>query len=692
MKKQSKSLFPLCMLILGVLILFSGLSSQQTAGELFEKALYVEEGQGDLQKAIGLYQDIVKRFPESREVAAKAQLHIGLCYEKLGLKEAEKAFQKVVNDFPEQKEAVKLARERLSLLSGARAALEKGAGEFQIRKVWDNASDSSGSPSPDGKRISFTDWENYGNLGIRDLETGKNRLLTDVSSWDSGEMCYQSIFSPDGSQIAYSWQTKEGPVQLRIVRADGSASRVLSDGKDLQFQTASSWSADGKAILAILIAPDQTRKIAFVSIDDGTVRAVKSMAGRRVNDEWKASLSPDSRYIAYNYAPSADSNNLDIFLLTADGTRQVPLVEHPSNDAIIGWAPDGHRLIFKSDRTGNMGIYSIQVVDGKPQGEPELLKLDVGNIYTMGLSKDGSLFYGLFSGWSDIFVTALDPQTGKVLSPPEKAIRLNEGSNSAPDWSPDGGMLACRSQRHKSVALLLHSIQTNETRELVPKHVGGLNFHFLRWSLDGRLLLGVGLDEKGKYGALHAIDIESGDSEILARSDERGFVFMCEWTPDGKGVYFIRRGNESRLLVRRDIKTGEEVELFRYPNSGIFWFALSPDGRKLALTSEDKLRVYAIPGGEPRELTEAKDVMSIAWTRDGKYVLYSKLREKTKDLYDVWRIPADGGEPQRLDLSMSYLMHMRVHPDGRQIAFTGSDRPAKSEIWVMENFLPVEKK
>ena len=62
------------------------------------------EGQGDLQKAIALYQDIVKKFPAEREVAAKAQLHIGLCYEKLGLAEAQKAFQKVVSDFPEQKE------------------------------------------------------------------------------------------------------------------------------------------------------------------------------------------------------------------------------------------------------------------------------------------------------------------------------------------------------------------------------------------------------------------------------------------------------------------------------------------------------------------------------------------------------------------------------------------------------------
>src|SRR4030067_2738492 len=121
--------------ILGILVPGKAAVSQQTAGELFEKALYVEEGQGDLQKAIGLYQDIVKRFPEGAEDAAKATLHIGLCYEKLGLKEAEKAFQKVITDFPEQAEAVKLAREKLSLLPGARAALEKAAGRFRVRKV-----------------------------------------------------------------------------------------------------------------------------------------------------------------------------------------------------------------------------------------------------------------------------------------------------------------------------------------------------------------------------------------------------------------------------------------------------------------------------------------------------------------------------------------------------------------------------
>ena len=33
--------------------------------------------------------------------------------------------------------------------------------------------------------------------------------------------------------------------------------------------------------------------------------------------------------------------------------------------------------------------------------------------------------------------------------------------------------------------------------------------------------------------------------------------------------------------------------------------------------------------------------------------------------------------------------HLRIHPDGRQIAFTThSPQPDKTEIWVLENFLP----
>ena len=92
MKNMKAILLMVLAASLGLFVSGRAAALQQAAGEVFEKALYVEEVQGDLQKAIALYQDIVKRFPDNREIGAKAQLHIGLCYEKLGLKEAEKAF------------------------------------------------------------------------------------------------------------------------------------------------------------------------------------------------------------------------------------------------------------------------------------------------------------------------------------------------------------------------------------------------------------------------------------------------------------------------------------------------------------------------------------------------------------------------------------------------------------------------
>ncbi len=99
MRQKNTAFF---ILFLSLLVLFTNLSSQQTAGEFFQQALYMEEAEGDLEKAIELYKKILEQFPEERGVAVKAQLLIGLCFDKVGLKEAQVAFVMVVVNFPEQ--------------------------------------------------------------------------------------------------------------------------------------------------------------------------------------------------------------------------------------------------------------------------------------------------------------------------------------------------------------------------------------------------------------------------------------------------------------------------------------------------------------------------------------------------------------------------------------------------------------
>ena len=68
------------------------------------------EVDGDLQGAIALYKQIVERHSGQAAVAAKAQLRIGICYEKLGNAEAVKAYEAVLSRFPKEAEDMRPLR------------------------------------------------------------------------------------------------------------------------------------------------------------------------------------------------------------------------------------------------------------------------------------------------------------------------------------------------------------------------------------------------------------------------------------------------------------------------------------------------------------------------------------------------------------------------------------------------------
>ena len=103
---KKKSLF---LGVLGILITAVVLGAFFQAGEdLFQKALRLERNEGNLKEAIVLYQKVVTEAKD-QSLAANAQLRIGYCYEKMGLMDAQKAFQKVIDNYPGQEKAVKEA-------------------------------------------------------------------------------------------------------------------------------------------------------------------------------------------------------------------------------------------------------------------------------------------------------------------------------------------------------------------------------------------------------------------------------------------------------------------------------------------------------------------------------------------------------------------------------------------------------
>ena len=131
-------------LILGSYQIFA-----QTAEELFPKGIQLEEVKGELEKAIEVYQTIVTKFSANRPISAKAQFHIGLCYEKLGLKQAQIAYQKVLDNYPNQQGEVAMAKERLNRLLALQDVPHKPT--FRKIKIPTELSYSV-RLSPDGKK------------------------------------------------------------------------------------------------------------------------------------------------------------------------------------------------------------------------------------------------------------------------------------------------------------------------------------------------------------------------------------------------------------------------------------------------------------------------------------------------------------------------------------------------------------
>jgi Tol biopolymer transport system component len=664
----------------------------QTLDVQLQRTIEKETVTGDLKTAIEEYKKIVARAGSDRAVAAKALVHMAEAYQKMGDSEARKIYQRVLREFADQKEPVAFARARL-----ARSAAAPGVG-IAARQVWTGPKvDTLGTVSPDGRVLSFVDWST-GDLALHDLTTGQDRRLTNKGTWnDSVEFAEESAISRDGRQLAYAWFNKDFFYEVRLIDLNGNAApRVLFSNKDVEWIAPYDWSPDGKWLAVALTRMDRTAQLGLLSAADGSLRVLKSVDWRGAS---KMAFSPDGRFLAYDLPASDDSEQRDIYVMTTDGVRELPAVAHPANDILLGWSPAGRHLLFASDRSGRFGVWAIPIADGRPQGAAELIKPDI-NPGAMGLTRSGSLYYRVNVSGRDVYVTSVDFETGKVLSPPASVAQQYVGFNDSPQWSPDGKYLAYISHRdsanpNRNLLLAIRSMETGRIRELRPDLS---HFFYPLWSPDGSFLLVNGADRKGRRG-IYRIALQSGETTPLLIGQPQDSLAGIGWSPDGKTLYLRRFDLKSRQFVAlaRDMQSGEEREIVR--TDAVSGFAVSRDGRWLAVAAFEKsskstaLLLVPAQGGEPRELLRVRDAESrglgcCGWSPDGKFLLVNKLipdENRSELRRDPWRVSIEGGAPRKIELNGA--RGMQIHPDGRQAAFSMGE--PKQEVWAMDNFLPL---
>lgn len=174
------------------------------------------------------------------------------------------------------------------------------ARDGSTRRVVPNAAfDGDPAWSPDGTRLAFTSARSSGSLDVHVVELARG-MVTRLTSADpmanppgSGAAARSPVWSPDGTQIAYTVQAPSGS-QLWVMSPDGSNKRQLTSSADANdFDPA--WAPDG-SVIAFLRQFRQPQQTVVMSVKpDGS--ALTNIGGRVVNVAASPAFSPDGRWI-----------------------------------------------------------------------------------------------------------------------------------------------------------------------------------------------------------------------------------------------------------------------------------------------------------------------------------------------------------------------------------------------------------
>lgn len=674
---------------LAVVLLAAGAITQERRPQdvALQAAIRTETVDGNLESAVKQFADIAARYTTDRATVATALVHLAGCYQKRGDTQARSIYERIVREFADQKDAVAIARARLG--SNGRP----GSIAMSYRHVWAGPKvDGGGSISADGRYLSYVDWET-GDLAVHDFSDGSDRRITNKpGGWQqSNEFAEQSAMSRDARSIAYAWFDGKDKYQLRVADLTVTPARVRTvlEGEWL---APLDWSPDGKSLAVVYNASRafESTRIGLVSVAEGTLRALREPA-----NTLELFFSPDGKHLLFDEGLPAASENRDVLVMTLADRTVRPIAPNEGFDRAMGWSPDGTRVLFASDRGGSTGLWAQPVKDGVPEGPPERVKSDIGDS-SLGLSASGGLFVALLAEGRSVYTAEVDFTTGTVTKAAERLADRYIGMHEWPDWSRDGKLMSfvyARNWSGRTPTIAIRSLETNVVRE-IPMEIR--NARNPLWSPDGRTFVMSGVNRENKRG-IYEIDAQTGAVRTVVQSADGEFFTHPEYSPDGRKIYFTgHKGPDSRnAIFELDRTSGSLREVAR--TAGLTMIQISPDGRFLATirrtTPERDSTVLLVPtsGGEPREVIRASAPQvftgNASWTPDSRALMVNTFWAGT-ERRETWLVPVDGGPPKSLALPGHSWGRIRVHPDGRRVAYHAGN--LKTEVWVLENFLPAQ--
>jgi Tol biopolymer transport system component len=194
--------------------------------------------------------------------------------------------------------------------------------------------------SPDGDQIAFQRG-NFESDDICTVEVGTRRRHRLTSGGGSGGIYLDAInvLYTGGGQLFYAHENG-GSLRLQVTHGAEGGSVVAHD-------VYRNW------IVYVQHGSDKHWQLRVIRKDGSAYRVLASGSGVDPDPEW----SPDGRKIVF---VRGRKGNADIFTIRRDGMHEHRLTRALGDDVDPAWSPSGPKILFTSRRDGNKNIYVMR--------------------------------------------------------------------------------------------------------------------------------------------------------------------------------------------------------------------------------------------------------------------------------------------------------------------------------------------
>jgi Tol biopolymer transport system component/tRNA A-37 threonylcarbamoyl transferase component Bud32 len=431
-------------------------------------------------------------------------------------------------------------------------------------------------------------------------------------------------FSPDGNQVAFSWNGESGEnfdIYAQVV-GSGSPLRLT---KDPAQDTAPAW-------------------------------------------------SPDGRYVAFIRSTGVNGEGA-IYLVSPLGGAERKVAEgiflkhHENWPTRLGWAPDGKTLFLSELDGGAQGIFSVDLATGEKR---RLTSPPTHGDYSLAVSPDGETvaFARLASAGlaSSLYVAPIRGGEPRRLAVPLGSVTVT--------WMPDGKEIvyAAGQAAGFSPSLWRIAVAGGEPRRLPILGDGGV---MPVVSPSGRRLIYVRLERDANLWRYDRPERDGDSWQTRKLTTSTHLDSSPRISPDGRRIAFAstRSGNTQIWVAESDGANQVQLTSLKDQSGSPRW---SPDGRSIVFDARTKgdTDIYVVDshGGPPRPIVvEAGNQDRPSWSHDAMWIYFASDHTGTKQ---IWKIRAGGGNLIQITRRSGEIPFESA--DGRFVYFV---RPGERTVW-----------